>query len=238
MKALILNSGIGSRMGVYTANQPKCLTYISETQTILSRQLQLLMNIGVKDVIMTTGYFNKELEEYCKSLNMDINFTFVKNNIYDKTNYIYSIYCAKEYLINQDIVMMHGDLVFSEKVLKEVIKYNKSCMVVSSTLPLPQKDFKAVIHEDRILKVGINFFENTMAAQPLYKLNSKDWNIWLKRIVEYCENGQVNCYAENAFNEISNNCQVYTLDIKNDLCLEIDNPNDLRLVRKKLLTIL
>lgn len=40
MKALILNSGMGSRMGVLTAGHPKCMTEISSIDTILSRQLR------------------------------------------------------------------------------------------------------------------------------------------------------------------------------------------------------
>ena len=32
MKALILNSGLGSRMGVLTKEHPKCMTDISDTQ--------------------------------------------------------------------------------------------------------------------------------------------------------------------------------------------------------------
>lgn len=39
MKALILNSGLGSRMGVLTSEHPKCMTEISAKETIISRQL-------------------------------------------------------------------------------------------------------------------------------------------------------------------------------------------------------
>ena len=42
MKALILNSGLGSRMGVITNEHPKCMTEISYKNTILSRQLSIL----------------------------------------------------------------------------------------------------------------------------------------------------------------------------------------------------
>ena len=40
MKALILNSGVGRRMGVLTSEHPKCMTDISKRDTILSRQLK------------------------------------------------------------------------------------------------------------------------------------------------------------------------------------------------------
>ncbi len=46
-------------------------------------------------------------------------------------------------------------------------------MTVSSTLPLPEKDFKAVIKNNKIDKVGIEFLAEAMAAQPLYKLKKK-----------------------------------------------------------------
>ena len=61
MKALILNSGLGSRMGVYTKEHPKCMTDISDTESILSRQLHLLLEAGIKDVVVTTGYFDRVL---------------------------------------------------------------------------------------------------------------------------------------------------------------------------------
>ncbi len=42
MKALILNSGIGHRMGDITKTHPKCMTVLKGGQTILQRQLKLL----------------------------------------------------------------------------------------------------------------------------------------------------------------------------------------------------
>ena len=44
MKALILNSGLGSRMGVLTSEHPKCMTEVSPKETILSRQLNQLVD--------------------------------------------------------------------------------------------------------------------------------------------------------------------------------------------------
>ena len=115
MKALILNSGMGTRMGVLTKEHPKCMTNISEKETILSSQLSKLVELGIKDVVITTGYFNSVLVEYCNSLNLPLNVEFSFNPLFDKTNYIYSIFCARDILSDDDIVLMHGDMVF-EKV--------------------------------------------------------------------------------------------------------------------------
>ena len=42
MKALILNSGLGSRMGVLTKDHPKCMSEFFSNKIILSHQLKLL----------------------------------------------------------------------------------------------------------------------------------------------------------------------------------------------------
>ena len=107
-------------------------------------------------------------------------------------------------------------------------------MAVSSTLPLPDKDFKSVIHNGKVEKVGIEFFTDACASQALYKLYKKDWKVWLDKIVEFCESGNRKCYAENALNEISDKCNIMALDVKDELCAEIDNPEDLAIVTAKL----
>ena len=104
MTALILNSGLGSRMGVLTSEHPKCMTEISAHETILSRQLAQLADVGIQEIVITTGYCDGVLMNYCRSLELPVHITFVKNPDYDKTNYIYSIYCAREYLDRKSVV--------------------------------------------------------------------------------------------------------------------------------------
>ncbi|MBP5371192.1 MAG: phosphoenolpyruvate mutase [Bacteroidales bacterium] len=237
MKALILNSGLGCRMGVITKEHPKCMTEISHTDTILSRQLKQLVSFGIEEVVMTTGYYDDVLVDYCNVLHLPLKFTFVNNPLYDQTNYIYSIYCAREHLRNDDIILMHGDLVFENLVMEAVVESPNSCMVVSSSLPLPEKDFKAVVTNGRIEKIGIEFFEHAVAAQPLYKIKKEDWLVWLGNIETFCENNNRKCYAENAFNEVSNQCNIYPCDVHDMLCAEIDTPEDLKIVSEKLVAV-
>lgn len=233
MKALILNSGLGSRMGVLTSEHPKCMTEISSHETILSRQLKQIADAGIGEVVVTTGYYDVVLVKYCQSLDLPIHFTFVKNPLFDQTNYIYSIYCAKDYL-DDDIILMHGDLVFENEVFDRVVASPVSCMTVSSTLPLPEKDFKAKVVDGMVMAVGVDIFNEAMEAQALYHLKKDDWNVWLNRIIEFCENDNRKVYAENALNELNGAANLHALDVKNLLCSEIDNPEDLAVVTAKL----
>lgn len=183
---------------------------------------------------MTTGYFDSVLVNYCHSLHLPLHYTFVNNPLYGETNYIYSIYCARDYLRGNDILLMHGDLVFEASVLDDLMHFKDSCMKVSSTLPLPDKDFKAVVSDGMVKAVGIEFFDSAMEAQALYKLNADDWALWLDRICEFCEHGNCKCYAEKALNEITDVCHIYAYDVKERLCSEIDTPEDLAVVSSRL----
>ena len=60
---------------------------------------------------------NKKLEDNFSGLDI----VYVKNQKYKDTNYIYSMYLAKKYL-NEDIILLHGDLVFSQSLIEEIMK--------------------------------------------------------------------------------------------------------------------
>ena len=233
MKALILNSGLGSRMGVLTSEHPKCMTEISPRETILSRQLRQLSEAGIREAVITTGLFSEALTAYCRSLELPLKYTFVHNPDFRKTNYIYSIYLAREEL-DDDILLLHGDLVFENEVLDKILEGGTSCMAVSSTLPLPEKDFKAVVRDGRIMRVGIEFFENAMAAQALYFLRREDWKKWLDKIAAFCEAGNTSVYAENALNALDGAADIRPLDVGDMLCAEVDDPADLKKVTEQL----
>lgn len=233
MKALILNSGMGKRMGKLTSTLPKCMVELIGEETILSRQLKLLKKAGINEIVMTTGPYHLLQQEYITQMGLDMKVMLVNNEKYAETNYIYSIFLARDYL-DDDILLLHGDLVFEEKALEKLLQSPASSMAVSFSIPLPQKDFKAVIKEKKIIAVGIEFFESAVAAQPMYRLKKEDWRIWLDRINIFCESGQTQCYAENALNEIADIIGLYPIDMANMLCQEVDKEEDLLEVQNRL----
>jgi len=241
IKALILNSGQGSRMG--NIKTCKCLVEVAEGKTIVDLQLRALLRCGINDICMTTGPYADRLESHLHKNYPEANFQFVNNPIYDKTNYIYSIYLAREnFQEHEDILMLHGDLLIEIDHLKGQLAYPHSCMMIDSKLPLPPKDFKAVFSSDKksdkITAVGVDFFENAVYAQPLYKLLWKDWKIWLESICRFCETGNTKVYAENAFNEVSDKMNLLPFDACGRLCFEVDNMDDLNYAKSVYISLI
>lgn len=224
---------MGTRLLTLIKQSPKCLTVVENGETVLSRQLKLLSKCGITDAVITTGPFEEKIKAHCESLNLPLKLLFVNNPEYRNTNYIYSVYKAADFL-RDDIILLHGDLVFSKEALKTVLNSKTSSMAVDFNAPLPEKDFKAVIENGRITKIGIEFFENSAAAQPLYKLFKKDWLVWLEEIRCFCEAGDTKCYAENAFNRVSDKCIILPAAVSGMLCCEIDTIEDLEKIKELL----
>ena len=79
---------------------------------------------------------------YVESLGLDLNYHFVRNPLYEETNYIYSIYLAKEFLEDTNLLLLHGDLVVEDEVFFDFCEQEGSFMAGSTTKELPEKDFK------------------------------------------------------------------------------------------------
>ena len=236
MQALILNSGLGSRMGGLTENKHKCMVEIEQGTPLIYHQLRIMSQAGINDFVITTGYMSDQLSSYVNSHFGDrLHITFIDNPLYSSTNYIYSIYLALEQLQGADLLMLHGDLYFDKNVLSAIIAAKTSSVVVDSTLPLPEKDFKAEIENGVVKRVAtyINN-QNCVACQPLYKLNNNDWEIWSRAIKKFCEDGKINVYAEEALNTVLNDIRLTPIDLKGELCMEVDTPEDLALLQSKI----
>ena len=228
MKALIFNSGIGKRMGELTKHSPKCMVKLKNSETIFERQLRLLNDVGIKDVIITTGPYEEQLKEVAsKKAYQDMHFTFVHNDKYDQTNYIYSFYLTKEFL-DDDFLILHGDLVFNKKLLLTILNDpHQSTCLINKKIHLPEKDFKGRIVDNKLKEVSIHIFDdNCYTFQPLYKLTKNDLKIWMNKVEEFVLAGNVNVYAENALNEVSDKLDIFPISYEKYYINEIDNVDD------------
>lgn len=226
MKAIIFNSGLGSRMAGLTENNPKCMVKLYNGETIFERQIRILSECGIEDFIITTGPFKEQLYEVAEKFK-NINFQFVANEDYKNTNYIVSMDNANEYL-DDDVLLLHGDLVFNKNLLIKLLNNkNSSVCLYNEEKELPEKDFKGRFKDNKLLEVSVNIFDNDCYAfQPLYKLDKKDLQLWKNKVAEFVENGNVKVYAENALNEITENLNIQGMTYKDDYIDEIDNEID------------
>ncbi|MDD2418453.1 MAG: iron-containing alcohol dehydrogenase, partial [Oscillospiraceae bacterium] len=232
LKAIIFNSGLGNRMGEFTKSNHKSMAALKNGETIFHRQIRILSECGIREFVITTGPFKEQLEQVCGGSEFsDLNFTFVNNPIYDKTNYIYSMYLAREHF-DDDALVLHGDLVFDKRLIQDMLARDVgSFATVNKSKPLPEKDFKARIIADTVREVSINIFDPyCYAFQPLYKLEKDKLLAWSKQVEQYIKAGNDKVYAENALNEILAGLDIKTFSYEDYYIDEVDNMDDLQRV--------
>lgn len=232
MKAVIFNSGLGKRMGELTKSCHKSMVLLNNGETIFERQIRILMESGINEFVVTVGPFKEQLIEASKKFNAK--FTFVENPIYDKTNYIYSMFLAKDYL-KDDVLLLHGDLVFDLGLVQDMLNDDKSLCLINENKRLPEKDFKGRVINGLLKEVGINIFDdNCYAFQPLYKLNKEDLSKWLQQVEIFVSEGNTGVYAENALNTILKDLNLHAKSYKDNYIDEIDNLEDYTRVREEI----
>jgi L-glutamine-phosphate cytidylyltransferase len=235
MKAIILNSGTGSRMGELTKDKPKCLIEIKEGETILSHQLKTLLRNGINDIIITTGPFEEKIKNHVNNNFPHLQVTYVHSPEYASTNYIYSLFLAKDH-INKNIILIHGDMIVENSVFKKLLhSEHQNAVLTNHDVALPEKDFKGRITNDFINEIGVNTFgDDCVSLLPIYKFSEASFKLWIKEIESFVSRGEVNVYAENAFNNISRELKLKPVQFGKDqeLCMELDNFEDLLVAKK------
>lgn len=232
MKAIILNSGIGKRMHPFTENNPKCLLKLNG-KTILGHELENLLKCGIKSVIITTGQFHEKIKKFVSGNFPEVNATYVKNKKYDLTNYIYSMWLTKG-LIDDEIILLHGDMVFERELLENLLNdKHPNCVLVNKNIKPPEKDFKGEIKNNLVTKISVSLFgKNAFFLAPIYKFSKNDFRLWLEAIEKFVKEGNVNVYAEEAFNEMPNKIRIHPVYFENEFCMEIDNFDDLEIAKE------
>ncbi len=111
---------MGKRLKDLTADNTKCMVKVNK-ETLIERGLRQLDSQGLDRIVIVVGYMGQKLIRYISTLNVTTPIVFVDNPIYDKTNNIYSLFLAKDYLLEQDTLLLESDLIIEDGVLESLI---------------------------------------------------------------------------------------------------------------------
>lgn len=120
MQAIILAAGMGTRLKKLTSNNTKCMVKVNGV-TLIERALSILDRKSLSRIVLVVGYQAQNLIEFVKTLNIKTPVIFIENNIYDKTNNIYSLTLAKGYACEEDTLLLESDLIFEEALIDALL---------------------------------------------------------------------------------------------------------------------
>lgn len=120
MQAIILAAGMGKRLKELTSNATKCMVEVNGV-TMIERALSQLDALKLNRIVIVVGYEGQKLIDYISTLGVQTQIEYVSNDVYYKTNNIYSLYLAKDYLVQDDTILLESDLIFEDAVLKRLL---------------------------------------------------------------------------------------------------------------------
>ena len=238
MQALMLAAGKGSRLGKYTKNNTKCMLEVNG-KTLLERTIDSLLEANIDKFIIVLGYKKENVINFIKEKELDkkINITYVYNDIYDTTNNIYSLYLAKEYLKNDDTILLESDIIYDKSIIKKLVDSNYESAAVVAKYNEWMDGTVVTLNKSNVIK---NFIEKKdfeykdvlsyYKTVNIYKF-SKDFSnrFYLPFLESY-----IKCYGNNDYYElvlkvIANlkEVKLYGYVLNNELWYEIDDCQDL-----------
>lgn len=116
MQAIILAAGMGRRLKQLTKDNTKCMVKVNGV-TLIERMLHQIERQHLSRIVIVVGYESQKLIDYIDTLNIQTPIIYVNNPIYDRTNNIYSLSLAKEYLCREDTLLFESDLIFEDAVI-------------------------------------------------------------------------------------------------------------------------
>ena len=120
MQAIILAAGMGKRLKELTQNSTQCMVKVNGV-TLIDRMLHQIERQHLSRIIIVVGYEGQKLIDYIGTLGIQTPIIYINNPIYDKTNNIYSLALAKDWLVKDDTLLFESDLIFEDSVLETLV---------------------------------------------------------------------------------------------------------------------
>ena len=120
MQAVILAAGMGKRLKELTQNNTKCMVKVNGV-TLIDRMLHQLDRHNLSRIVIVVGYEGKKLINYIDTLSIQTPIVFIDNPVYNKTNNIYSLSLAKDWLLKEDTILIESDLIFEDSVIESLL---------------------------------------------------------------------------------------------------------------------
>ncbi len=239
MKAIILAAGTASRLRPLTEHTPKCLLEIGQ-RTLLGRSMDALIENGIRDFVIVTGYLHEMIEQFvAKTYGDSINVTFIHNAVYDSTNNIYSLWLARPEAEGQDILLLDSDLLYDGNIIKEVLAVDAPSVLTLIRHELGEEEMKVVTDDKgEILEISKTCSVSDACGESLgIEKMGKEYTRALYRELEPMMNEEhlENKFYELAFERLIPQGHTFkVIDVTNFFSCELDTVEDFMTAKEKL----
>lgn len=241
MRAIILAAGMASRLRPLTNNTPKCLLKIGE-RSLLQRSIDALINNGIKEIVIVTGYLHKQIEDFVKQQYSNINISFIHNEVYDSTNNIYSLWLARPKADGEEILLLDSDLLYDPEIITRILSTNAENVLTLIRHDLGEEEMKVVTDSSVIIEISKTCSPSDAIGESLgIEKMGKPYTSALYKELEPMMNQEhlENVFYEKAFERLIPKGHTFKiLDVTDLFSCELDTVEDFQNAKEKIPTTL
>ena len=236
MQAIILAAGLSKRLRPLTDTTPKCLLKIG-SKTILEMTIENILNSGINDIVMVTGYRENMIKDFIKNKYPELNIAYLTNSDYENNNNSYSLWMAKE-KITGDCILLDSDILFDYRIITRLLNSeHNNCLAVNSNHKLGEEEIKVIVDStNKILHIGKEIDPLKSIGESIgIERFSIDFFLKLGEVLDrkIVKEQNVNEFYEASFQELTDKGNgIFAVDVSDYKCMEIDTIDDLEKARQ------
>ena len=230
MKYIFMVAGKGTRLHPLTLKHPKSMYKLDENTTLLQRMVQLIKRHEKDaDIVIVTGHMHRAIEEQVQGVK------FIYNPFYEVTNSIASLWFAQNELDADNVILIDGDIVMSDELVREVMckPVDKPLVLVDSSIKT-DGDYNVEVSGEQVLVMSKDLANYYGEYAGVTKLDHDSALQMREEMDDMIEEGFFDQWYENALVQMifKNDFKLYYTDISNYEWTEVDSVNDLLLAKR------
>lgn len=224
---IILAAGKGSNLYPLTLKHAKTSYKLDSNTTVLQYLVRKIRNYDKNaEIVVVIGYLLDAIKTELRKENV----VLVINPFYEVTNSIATLWFARDYLERENVTIIHGDVVFSDKIIKKYLvkETEYPYVLIDSSVNIPGA-YNAVIQKNQVLVMSKKLENYTAKYCCLTKLDAVSSRLLKEEMDKMINNNMYNQYFEDCLVQMIMFCdfQLYCEDISGEEWTEVDTVDDL-----------
>lgn len=236
MKAVILAAGVGKRLWPLTQHRPKCLIELGG-QTLLSRYLEVLASVNIRDVTIVVGYKREMIKAAVGTQHRGVRVSYLVNEEFHHGS-ISSLWIARPAL-SDDVLIMDADVLFHREILRRLVESPfTNCLLMDEGVKQTGEECMVVVQGGRVVALSKKMPERyDLAGEGVgfLKVRRADTAHVIGSIKSYIDQGRWGMEYEDGLLQYFQDVKVGHEKIGGLPWTEIDFPEDVTRAEREIL---
>ena len=225
-QAIILAAGVGKRLD--RTSKP-LLKF--KGKTLIERNVSNLLEAGMKNIVVVTGYQEGELKRIVRKKFGRANIRFVSNPAYEQSGSGYSLLLAEKIFAKNDFMLMDADILYDKRILNFLLNCSReNVALVDPHSKFTGEEVSVFAHNGRIIGLGKDMRDDKLyvgEALGIYRFSRGAGEKLAKRLKMMPKEKGKSTEYEDVLDSMADELQIYPRQIPLLPWIEIDTEEDL-----------